>query len=84
MRVIIAILFSTILILQIAAQGNWQRAKVSGDTNFLNTIGSLGIPVEGEILKGEYLVCDFSAEQITKMEQAGLIVEILIPDVQTH
>lgn len=84
MRVIIAILFSTIFIYQIAAQGNWQRAKVSGDTNFLNTIGSLGIPVEGEIRNGKYLVSDFSTEQIAKMEQAGLNVEILIPDVQTH
>ncbi|OFY07997.1 MAG: hypothetical protein A2W93_02625 [Bacteroidetes bacterium GWF2_43_63] len=66
------------------SQEMYQRAKVSGSNDFLNTIGSLGIPVEGEIKKGEYLICDFSQIQIQKMRDAGLTVEVIIPDVQQH
>ncbi len=66
------------------SQEIYQRAKVSGSAGFLNTIGSLGIPVEGEIKKGEYLICDFSQTQIQKMRDAGLTVEVIIPDVQQH
>ncbi|HPE99216.1 MAG TPA: M14 family zinc carboxypeptidase [Bacteroidales bacterium] len=66
------------------SQEIYQRAKVSGSADFLNTIGSLGIPVEGEIKKGEYLICDFSQTQIQKMRDAGLTVEVIISDVQQH
>lgn len=84
MRTITILILVAILPFSAATQNLWQRAKISGNSEFLNTIGTLGIPVEGEIRVGEYLISDFSTEQIEKMQQAGLTVEILIPDIQTH
>jgi len=84
MKTAIILFFFVIIASAVNSQEVYQRAKVSGSADFLNTIGSLGIPVEGEIKKGEYLICDFSQTQIQKMRDAGLTVEVIIPDVQKH
>ncbi len=84
MKTAIILFFFVIMAWTANSQEIYQRAKVSGSADFLNTIGSLGIPVEGEIKKGEYLICDFSQTQIQKMRDAGLTVEVIISDVQQH
>lgn len=84
MRKLLVLAFALIFTINVGAQNSYSRAKVYTGLNGLNLIGSLGIPVEGEIKKGEYIISDFSMDQIALMRNAGLSVEILIPDVISH
>ncbi len=71
-------------LMQVGFSQHWHRAKVSGEGDFLQTVGSLGIPVEGKVSKGKSITCDFSEEQILKMQEAGLNVDIIMENIQQH
>lgn len=63
----------------------YTRAKVmTGDTGIV-ALQKLGIAVDdGVIQKGEYIIRDFSAAELEKLQQAGFAYEVIIADVQQH
>lgn len=66
-----------------AQQSEYSRAKVYVDQEGLETLHDMGVCIEhGTHKTGEYLINDFSARELQKIQDAGYQVEILIEDVQ--
>jgi len=63
---------------------NYSRVKVYADEAGIVKIASLGIPVEGEIKKGVFLISDFSDEEIKLLRDNQFKCEILIDDVKSY
>jgi hypothetical protein len=66
-------------------QPAYTRAKVmTGDTGIV-ALQKLGIVVDdGVIKKGEYIIRDFSAAEMQKIQSHGFVYEVVITDVQQH
>ena len=63
----------------------YTRAKVmTGDTGIV-ALQKLGIVVDdGVIIKGEYIIRDFSAAEMEKIQLHGFVYEVVIADVKQH
>lgn len=67
------------------AQQQHSKVKVMVTDGQLEQLASIGIDVtEGILKKGEYLICDFSEQEIAQFSQLGLNYEILIEDVAKY
>ncbi len=76
------VLFSASLFAQ---QPQYSKVKISANEAQLNLLAQAGIDVtEGFIKKGEFLVCDYSEQEIETINNLGLNYEILIEDVAKY
>ncbi|NVO03117.1 MAG: immune inhibitor A [Bacteroidetes bacterium] len=78
---IICFIFLLSVIQSFAQDLKYSKAKVFADEKGLQKIGSLGIPIEGEIKKGFYIISDFSEKEISLMKENNFKIEILVDDV---
>jgi carboxypeptidase T len=75
------LLFSVTLL----AQTQYSKVKVKVNETQLQLLASIGIDVtEGILKKGEYLICDYSEQEIAQFSDLGLNYEILIEDVSKY
>lgn len=81
------IIFLTLITFSVYSQDTpaYTRAKViTGDTGIV-ALQRLGIAVDdGYIKKGEYIIRDFSAAEMQKIQQHGFTYEVVISDVQQY
>jgi len=62
---------------------HYSRVKIKLGEKTLADVGALGLENDhGEIAKGRYIINDYSEEEISKLDEAGFLYEVLIPDVQ--
>jgi len=63
----------------------YSRAKILTDSDGLQTLAELGIGIDhGTVKRETFFISDFSAEEITRIREAGFEVEILIKDVKAY
>ena len=80
-------IFLTVFFLAITlfAQQQYSKVKVIANDAQLEQLASVGIDVtEGILKKGEFLICDYSQQDIEKISNLGLSYEILIEDVAKY
>ncbi len=80
-------IFLTVFFLAISlfAQQQYSKVKVLANDAQLEQLASIGIDVtEGILKKGEFLICDYSQQDIEKISNLGLSYEILIEDVAKY
>jgi hypothetical protein len=63
----------------------WTKAKVEIREDGLARMSKLGIAVDdGYIKKGEFIIRDFSAQEMNLLQENGFVFEVLEPDVQKY
>ena len=81
--ILLSVLFFAISIM--AQQMQYSKVKVLANESQLQLLASAGIDVtEGILKKGEFLICDYSQQDIEKISNLGLSYEILIEDVAKY
>jgi len=81
--ILLSVLFFAISLM--AQQMQYSKVKVLANESQLQLLASAGIDVtEGILKKGEFLVCDYSQQDIEKISNLGLSYEILIEDVAKY
>lgn len=64
---------------------NYSRVKIDLSEHGIEKVAQLGLETDhGTYRPGRYLINDFSAEEVSILEDRGIEFEILIPDVQAH
>ncbi len=67
------------------AQQQFSKVRVMANEEQLQQLASVGIDLtEGILKKGEYLICDYSQQDIAKISELGLTYELLIDDVSKY
>jgi carboxypeptidase T len=64
-----------------ALSQNYSRIKIQLQPNTLETLGTMGIPVEGAVHKGLYLITELRTDQLAELSAADIQFEVLIDDV---
>ena len=82
MRTLLVTLLLILCSTSFAQQGSYSKVRILTGKEGARIMGELGIPAEGIIQKGQSVTGDFSEDQIRQMREAGLPVEVLIPDVK--
>jgi carboxypeptidase T len=81
--ILFSVLFFAISLM--AQQMQYSKVKVLANESQLQLLASAGIDVtEGILKKGEFLICDYSQQDIEKISNLGLSYEILIEDVTKY
>ena len=81
--ILFSVLFFAISLM--AQQLQYSKIKVLANESQLQLLASAGIDVtEGILKKGEFLICDYSQQDIEKISSLGLSYEILIEDVAKY
>ncbi len=78
-------IFSFIIISAFTQQEYYSKVKVFIGEKGLQLLAQSGFDItEGNLKKGEYLISDFSASELVKIQDLGLNYEVLIPDVSKY
>jgi len=62
----------------------YSRVKIQLQTNTFQTLGSMGIPIEGAIHKGLYFITELNTNELTKLTEADIQYEVLIDNVTDY
>jgi hypothetical protein len=86
MKRYIIFLFDFFLAISVMSQQmQYSKVKVMANESQLQLLASAGIDVtEGILKKGEFLICDFSMQEIDQISNLGLNYEVLIEDVAKY
>ena len=85
-KFLFVIAFFILLSNGVISQGDvWSRVKITGDTETIGSLASLGIDLtEGTHKKGSFFITELSQRDIDKVVNAGHQVEVLIHDMTKY
>lgn len=59
----------------------YSRVRIYTDQTGITKLASLGIPLEGDVKKGEYIVIEIAKNDIAKLNANGFVYDVLIDDM---
>ena len=83
-KILFIIILSLAALIVNAQTQKYSKVKIYTNEDGIKKIGSLGIPLEGEVKKGVYIVLEISESDIKKLKDNDFSYDVLIPDVASY